>query len=79
MPSNELRKPLKALTIPLSHHDRAHEYLNRPDPLHLRLTLPRRLIQAQPMSQLVLTDRLRVVDLVPEDEEGYFGQIFETK
>ena len=71
-----LAQPANAITITLPHDNRAHENLNRPDALQRDLALARRLIQAQLMSQLVLADRIRVVDLVSEDQEGRLGEVF---
>jgi len=62
------------LTLP--HDNTTHENLDRPDPLERHLALPRRLVQAQLVPQLVLGHRVRVVDLVAEDQEGDLGEIF---
>jgi hypothetical protein len=71
-----LAHPSNALTVPLPHHHTAHEHLDRPDPLEWDLPLPRRLVQSQLVSQFILADCIGVVDLVSEDQEGDFREIF---
>lgn len=54
----------------LSHHDRAHKDLNRPDALERDLALPSRLVQPELVSELVLRHRVRMIDLVAQDDKG---------
>ena len=75
-PLNIIRNPPKRLKIPLPHNHTTHKHLDRPDPLQRHFPLPRSLPQAQLMSQFLLADGVRVVDLVAEDAEGHFGELF---
>lgn len=61
-----LREPLESLAVALAHDDRAHEDLDGPHTLHLRLALAGGLVEAQPVAELILGDRVGVVDLVAE-------------
>ena len=56
----------------LPHDHTAHKHLDRPDPLQWHFPLARGLIQTELMPQLILGDRVWVVDLVAEDEKGHF-------
>lgn len=51
-----LRQPADSLTVALSHNNRAHENLDRPDALERHLALARRLVEAEFVSELVLGD-----------------------
>ena len=62
------------LTLP--HNNAAHKYLNWTDPLQWNLSFPRRLPQSQLMPQLLLTDRIRMVDFIAQDQKGDFGEVF---
>ena len=59
----------------LSHNNTAHEHLNRPDAFEGDLALARGVIQTELLPQLILTDRIRVVDLVAQDDKGHLGQL----
>lgn len=63
--------------VALPHDDGAHENLHRPDAVQvLDLSLARGLVQAELVSELVLANGIRMVDLVAEYQEGYFCQLF---
>lgn len=72
---NVLRQPSDALAVALSHDDRAHEDLDRPDALEGHLALSCGLVQAQLPAQLVLGHGVRVVDLVTKNHEGHLAQL----
>jgi hypothetical protein len=61
--------------LTLSHNHTAHENLDRPDTLKRHFALTRRLIQTQDLPQLILADRVGVVDLVAENDEGGVGEL----
>ena len=67
----------RKLTLP--HHHTAHEHLNRPNPFQRNFPLARRLPQPQLMPQLLLTDRIRVVNLVTQNQERHFLQLFHAE
>jgi hypothetical protein len=71
-PSQKRTSP--PLTLP--HNHTTHKHLNRAYPLERDFPLPRRLPQPQLMPQLLLAHRVRVIDLVAEDQEGDFGEVF---
>lgn len=76
---NVLRQPPNALTVSLSHHNRAHEDLNGPNSIKRHFALASSLIQAELMSQLVFGNSVWVVDLVAEDEKWGLGEVFHAE
>lgn len=63
----------------LAHHNTAHENFNGPDSLKRHLALAGCLIQAQSGAELILTDGLRVINLVSEDEEGNLSKLLHAQ
>jgi hypothetical protein len=74
-----LAEPANTLTVTLSHNDTAHEHLDRPDALERHLALPSGLVQTQSCPKLVFGNCVRVVDLVPKDDEGGVGQLLHSQ
>ena len=56
-------------TLTLSHHNTAHEDLDRPDTFKRDLALTSGLVETKLVTELILADRIGVVDLVPENQE----------
>jgi len=61
-PLDVLRQPADSLTVALSHDNRAHENLDRPDALERHLALARCLVEAEFVSELVLGDGVGVCE-----------------
>ena len=76
---HEMRRLIKLLgyieKLTLSHNNAAHEDFNRPNPFEWNFSFPGGLPHPKLMPQLFLRDRVRMVDLVAKDEEGYLGKI----
>lgn len=67
--------PAKQSVRTLSHDNRAHENLNGSDALEGLLALASCLEQTELVSQLVLRDGLRVVNLVSQNNERHLSQL----
>lgn len=63
----------------MTHDNTAHEQLNRPDALERDLALTSGLVQTELMTQLILGDSIRVIDLVAENEERDLGEILHSE
>lgn len=74
-----LGQPSDAITVALTHDNRAHEQLDRSDALQRDLALAGGLVQAKSVSQLLLRLGLWVIDLVAEDNEGNLGEFLHGK
>jgi hypothetical protein len=59
----------------LTHDNTAHEQLDGPDALERNFTLAGGLVQAELVTELILGDRVGVIDLVAEHEEGHLGEV----
>lgn len=70
-----LRQPSNGIAISLAHDNGHHKDLDRPDALQRHLALPRRLVQAEVVAELVLGDGVGVVDLVAEDDKRHLLQL----
>lgn len=74
--TDRLETGLRGLAgLTLSHHDTAHEDLDRSDALERHLALSCGLVESQLVSEFVLADGVGVVDLVAENEEGDLGEL----
>jgi hypothetical protein len=60
----------------LSHNNRAHEQLDRPDALQRDLALASSLVEAKLVSHLILGDGIGVINLVAENHERHLGKLF---
>lgn len=67
-----LRDPSESLAIALTHDYGAHEDLDGTDVLERHLALTGGLVQPDSLSELLLRNGTRRVDLVAEDQEGNF-------
>ena len=56
--------------LTLSHHNTAHEDLDRSDTLKRDLALTGSLVETKLVAQVILADSIGVIDLVSENEEG---------
>lgn len=72
-------EPSDAVSVALSHDDRCHKDLDRPDVFEGLLALARRLVESEGVSELVLRDCAGGINLVAEDEERYFLQFFDAQ
>ena len=77
--SNVLRDPSEALSVTLSHDDRANENFNRTDVLKRHLTLPGSLVEPDSLTQLLFGHSTGSVDLVAQDQEGNTGELLDRK
>jgi hypothetical protein len=66
-----------SLTLP--HDNTAHEDLDGSDALERDLALAGGLVQTQLAPELILADRLGVVDLVAENDEGDVGELLHAE
>ena len=64
-----LAQPPNTLAVSLPHDNTAHEDLDGPDALKRSLALTGCLVQAERRTELILRDRVWVVDLVAENDE----------
>lgn len=65
--------------LTLSHDNTAHEHLNGSDTLQWNLALASRLVQTQLMSEHILRDGFRVIDLVAQDQKWDLGKFLHSQ
>ena len=69
-------QPAESFTVALPHYDRAHEDLQRTNVLQVDFAFACRRVQTQLMAEIILADSPCCIDLVAENQEGYFAEVF---
>lgn len=65
--------------LTLAHDNTAHEDLDRADTLERNLALTSSLVKTKLVTQLILADRVGVVDLVSENQERHLGEVLHSE